>query len=58
MTPLETYITEKKLKKFDGGNCRIASIVYAARCKIHGDIYISSTGEELKDSTKTDTIAR
>ena len=39
----------KEIKNLDGGNCRTANIVYAARCKIHGDIYISNTGEELRE---------
>ena len=33
----------------DGRNCRTANIVYAARCKIHGDIYIGNTGKELRE---------
>ena len=34
----------------DRGNCRTtANIVYTARCKIHGDIYIGSSGEELRE---------
>ena len=37
----------KEIKKLDGRNCRTANIVCAARCKIHGDIYIGNTGEEL-----------
>ena len=32
----------------DGRNCRTANILYAARCKILGDIYIGNTGEELR----------
>ena len=39
----------KEIKKLDGGNCRTANIVYAARGKIHGDIYIGNTGEEMRD---------
>ena len=39
----------KDIKKLDGRNCRTANIVYAARCKIHGDIYIGNTGEELRE---------
>ena len=39
----------KKIKKLDGANCRTANIVYAVRCKIHGDIYIGNTGQELRD---------
>ena len=38
-----------EIKKLDGGNCRTANIAYAARCKIHGDIYIGNTGEELRE---------
>ena len=40
---------EKKIKNLDGGNCRTANIVYTATCKIHGDIYIGNTGEELRE---------
>ena len=39
----------KKIKKLDGENCRIANTVCAARCKMHGDIYIGNTGEELRE---------
>ena len=39
----------REIKKLDGGNCRTANIVYAAICKIHGDIYIGNTGEELRE---------
>ena len=39
----------KKIKKLDGGNCRKPNIVYAAKSKIHGDIYIGNTGEELRE---------
>ena len=38
----------KKIKILDGGNCRTANIVYAARFKIHGDIHIDNIGEEPK----------
>ena len=38
-----------RIKKLDGGNCRTANIVYAARYKIHGDTYIGNTGEELRE---------
>ena len=31
------------------GNCKTANIVYAVRCDIHGDVYNSKTGEELKE---------
>ena len=30
----------KEIKKIDEGDCRATNIVYAARCKIHGDIHI------------------
>ena len=36
-----------EIKKLGGGNCRTANIIYAARCKIHGDIYIGNTEEKL-----------
>ena len=39
----------KEIKKLEGGDCRTANIVYAARCKIHGDIYIGNTGEKLRE---------
>ena len=39
----------KEIKKLDGGNCRAANIFYAARCKIHRDIYIGNTGEDLRE---------
>ena len=39
----------KEIKKLDEGNCITANIVYAARCKMHGDIYIGNTGEELRE---------
>ena len=39
----------KEVKKLYGGNCRTAKIVYAARCKLHGDICIGNTGETLKE---------
>ena len=47
-----------EIKKLDGGNCRTANIVYAARCKIHGGIYIGNTGEELHDSANTGTMPK
>ena len=46
---LENIHNGKEIKKLDGGNCRAANIVYAARCKIHGDIYIGNTGEKLRE---------
>ena len=52
ISDLDTIINihnNKTISNFDGGNCRTANIVYAAICKIHGDIYIGQTGEELKD---------
>ena len=49
----------KEIKKLDGGNCTTANIVYAARCKIHGDIYIGNTGEELeKGSANAGTMPK
>ena len=47
--PLKNIHNGKEIKKLDGGNCRTANIVYAARCKIHGDIYICNTGEEVRE---------
>ena len=31
-----------------GCNCKSKSVIYAAKCKIHGSIYIGHTGEELR----------
>ena len=45
----QKYTQQKEIKKLDGGNCRTAKIVYAAGCKIHGDIYIGNIGEELRE---------
>ena len=42
----------------DGGNCRTANIVYTARCKIHGDTYISNIEEELRGSANTGTMPK
>ena len=46
---LKNIHSGKEIKMLDGGNCRTANIVYAARCKIHGNIYIGNTGEELRE---------
>ena len=46
---LENIHNGKEIEKLDGGNCITANIVYAARCKIHGDTYIGNTGEELRE---------
>ena len=46
---LKSMHNGKEIKKLDGGNCRTANIVYAARCKIHDDNYIGNTGEELRE---------
>ena len=43
-----TRDSENKIEILDGGNWRTANIVYAARCKIHGDIYINNTAETLR----------
>ena len=56
---LKNILNGKEIKKLDGGNCRTANIVCAARCKTHGDIYIGKTGEELReDSANTSTMAK
>ena len=39
----------KEIKKLDGGNCRTANIAYAARYKLHGDIYTGNIGEKLRE---------
>ena len=56
---LKNILNGKEIKKLDGGNCRTANTVCAARCKTHGDIYIGKTGEELReDSANTSTMAK
>ena len=58
---LKNTLNGKEIKKLDRTNCRKANIVYAARCKINGDIYIGNTGEELRerfDKHKSDTKNR
>ena len=39
------------MKKLGGGDYRTANIVYAARCKTHGDIHIGNTGQKLRDNS-------
>ena len=46
---LKNIYNGKEIKMLDGGNCRTANVVYVARCRIHGDIYIGNTGEELRE---------
>ena len=41
--------SDKTLKNTHNGKCRTANIFCTARCKIHGDIYIGNTGEELRE---------
>ena len=60
---LKNIHSGKEIKNLDGGNYRTENIVYAARCKIHGDICIGNTAEELRKRfsntgtmTKTDQI--
>ena len=50
---LEDKHNGNELKKLDGGNGRTASIVYTARSKIHWDIYIGNSAEELRESQQT-----
>ena len=45
---LKNIHSGKEIKKLDGGNYRTENIVYAARFKIHGDICIGNTTEELR----------
>ena len=40
---LKNIHSGKEIKKLDGGNYRTENIVYAARCKIQGDICIGNT---------------
>ena len=39
----------RQMKLPSGGNCTSKNIVYAARCRTHGVIYIGHTGDEIKD---------
>ena len=39
----------KTTKIKNGGNCKSKDVVYAARCKIHGSLYIGQTGSQLRD---------
>ena len=32
-----------------GGNCSSKNLIYAARCRIHDEIYIGHTGDEIKE---------
>ena len=45
---LKNIYNGKEIKNLDGGNCRTANIVYVAKSKIHVDIYIDNTEEELE----------
>ena len=46
---LKNIHNKNEIKTLAGLNCRTANIVYAASCKIHGDIYIGDTAEELRE---------
>ena len=39
----------RTIKPSASGNCKSKNLVYAARCKIHGDLYIGQTGDELRE---------
>ena len=47
--PSKIYITERKLKVWWRKLKNSANIVYAARCKVSGEIYIGNTGKELRE---------
>ena len=47
--PSKLYITERKLKAWWRKLKNSANIVYAARCKVSGEIYIGNTGKELRE---------
>ena len=46
---LRNILNGKEIKKLHWGSYRTANIVYGARCKIQGDIYIANTGQELRE---------
>ena len=39
---------DRKMKLPSGGNCNSKNVIYADRCRIHNEIYIGHTGEEIK----------
>ena len=49
----DAYVTNEhngiKIKITSGGNCRSKNIIYVARCKVHGLLYVGHSGEELRD---------
>ena len=40
---------DRKMKRPSGGNCNSKNVIYAARCRIHNEIDIGHTGEEIKE---------
>ena len=46
---LNNKVNGRKVNLTVNGNCKSKNIVYAARCKVHGLLYIGHTGEQLKD---------
>ena len=49
----DTYIKNeyngREIKLLAEGNCRTKNIIYVARCKIHGLIYVGHSSEELRE---------
>jgi len=46
---LSNITNARSMKIVAGGDCHTKNVIYAARCKIHGSLYIGHTGEALKD---------
>ena len=40
---------ERRMKLPAGGDCTSRNVIYAARCKIHNQIYIGHTGDQIKE---------
>ena len=47
-TVLVNHFNNRKVHLPSGCNCKSKNVIYAAKCKIHGSIYIGHTGEELR----------
>ena len=47
-TVLVNHFNNRKVHLPSGCKCRSKNVIYAAKCKIHGSIYIGHTGEELR----------
>ena len=46
-TVLVNHFNNRKVHLPSGCICKSKNVIYAAKCKIHGSIYIGHTGEEL-----------